>query len=233
MFLALSLWDKRSNKCNLPVDNVEVNNEPNQKIWWIRLLVVLLGGFGKKILPYTFVVLMEFWEATDFFFFFLTDIFWFQILFPMKTIYSRKSNNCRDRKGLSRKVTLTKAKNLFHSSLKIILRDVLASFCFDAKLATRLSVELSRFYFDVNDLDKDHSFTTHAKLSEKTNIFYSLIGIRMCKKGFIFSVSFAYILNEWSQKTFAFVLFDIKRIRCLRIYYLTRYFENFFQNLTM
>ena len=151
----------------------------------------------------------------------------------MKTIYSRKSNNCRDRKGLSRKVTLTKAKNLFHSSLKIILRDVLASFCFDAKLATRLSVELSRFYFDVNDLDKDHSFTTHAKLSEKTNIFYSLIGIRMCKKGFIFSVSFAYILNEWSQKTFAFVLFDIKRIRCLRIYYLTRYFENFFPNLTM
>ena len=72
----------------------------------------------------------------------------------------------------------------------------MASFCFDAKLATRLSVELSRFYFDVNDLDKDHSFTTHAKLSEKTNIFYSLIGIRMCKKGFIFSVSFAYILNE-------------------------------------
>ena len=52
------------------MDNVEVNNEPNQKIWWIRLLVVLLGGFGKKILPYTFVVLMEFCEATDFFFFF-------------------------------------------------------------------------------------------------------------------------------------------------------------------
>ena len=33
MFLALSLLDKRSNKCNLPVDNVEVNNGPNQKIW--------------------------------------------------------------------------------------------------------------------------------------------------------------------------------------------------------
>ena len=84
----------------------------------------------------------------------------------MKTIYSRKSNNCRDRKGLLRKITLTKAKNLFHSSLKIILRDVLASFCFDAKLAT---------------LGQDDSFTTHAKLSEKANIFYTLIGIRMCK----------------------------------------------------
>ena len=49
---------------------------------------------------------------------------------------------------------------------------------------------------------RDHSFSTYAKFSEKTNVSYPLIRTRTCAyqgvRNVSFSENFAYVLNEWS-----------------------------------